>query len=81
MIKRYLISIGVLVIFLVIAVRLVYLEQFYSISMKQAKIETRLATECKFTTNTPHCYVLTDQLENTVKKWAAFNSRWHRNNK
>lgn len=78
--KRILIGCA-LIVFLGMAVRLVYLQQFYNIAMQEANIESRLGTECKFTRKTPHCYVLLDQLQNIVKEWAAFNIRWHRENK
>lgn len=60
------------------AVRICYLQGFYNISTEQANIEARLLTECKFTTNTYHCYELTNHLQKTVNKWTGFNKFWHR---
>ncbi len=72
---------GMLAIFLCGVVRMVYLQQFYNISMEQSNIESKLLTECKFTSNTPHCYVLLDKQEQILKRWISFDRMWHRNNK
>ncbi|HCJ2336394.1 TPA: hypothetical protein NQS24_002241 [Klebsiella pneumoniae] len=60
------------------AVRLCYLQGFYNISMEQANIQAKIATECKFTMNTYHCYELSNQFADSVGKWATFNKFWHR---
>lgn len=66
------------ILFIGMSARLVYLQQFYNISMRQADIETRLLTECKFTLNTGHCMLLLEKQNNIVKEWADFNNFWHR---